>query len=97
MITREYCLPFVGQRVLAQTRDGARYDGILHSVTNDGIYMRPVPTARIRPVSDSEENLNIDILRDLPQSINNLDKVFFPFFFLPFFALAAFRPWGLWW
>lgn len=97
MITRAHCLPLVGQRVVARTRDGATHDGILHSVTNDGIYLRPMASTRSRLVNFAEGSPIADVLQNMPHSSEDVNEVFFPFFFLPFFALAALGPWGLWW
>ena len=97
MISRAHCLPFIGQRVVVQMRDGATHDGILHSVTNDGIYMRPIVAGRAGLVSDVGNSPIADVLQNMPQSANDVKEVFFPFLFLPFFALAAFGPWGWWW
>lgn len=97
MITRAHCLPFVGQRVVVQTRDGAMHDGILHSVTNDGIYMRPVAARRAGLVSDIGDVSVTDVLQNMPQSTDDLREVFFPFLFFPFFALGGIGRWGWWW
>lgn len=92
MITRAHCLLFVGHRVVVQTRDGVTHDGILHSVTNEGIYMRPFGAGRSGMVSDAGDDRVFDVLQNMPQSADDLQEVFFPFFFFPFFALAAVRP-----
>ncbi|MCL6443272.1 MAG: hypothetical protein K6T83_07435 [Alicyclobacillus sp.] len=97
VITRAHCLPFVGQRVVVRTRDGATHDGILHSVTNDGIYMRPIAGRRIGPVSGGGDSPAVDVLQNMPQSADDLKEVFFPFLFLPFFAIGAIGAGGWWW
>ncbi|WP_157061807.1 hypothetical protein [Alicyclobacillus ferrooxydans] len=97
MITRAHCLPLVGQRVVAQTRDGATHDGILHSVTNDGIYLRPMASRRAGLVNNTDGSPMADVLQNMPECSEDVHEVFFPFFFLPFFALAALGPWGWWW
>lgn len=97
MITRAHCIPYIGQRVIAHTKDGRLHDGILHSVTNDGMYLRPVVAGRVRPVSHANKSdSQVDLLAQMPGE-SELQEAFFPFFFLPFFALAAFSPWAWWW
>ncbi len=96
VITRTQCLPFVGQRVVVQTRDGATHDGILHSVSNDGIYLRPIAARSAGLVSDVCDNPNVSVLQKMPQSADDVKEVFFPFLFFPFFLLASFGPWGWW-
>jgi hypothetical protein len=39
---------------------------------------------------------NIDLLQNMPQPKGDVKEAFFPFFFLPFLALAALGPWGWW-
>lgn len=48
MITRAHCMRFLGQYVYFRTRDGVAHHGVLHSVTNDGIYVRPVSGGNTR-------------------------------------------------
>lgn len=98
MITSVHCMPYIGQHVGFRTRDGLLHHGILHSVTGDGIYVRPVggPTTRLM----SETNVHstdFHLLQNLPQPNDDLKDAFFPFFFFPFLALVAIGPWGRWW
>jgi hypothetical protein len=97
VITRAHCLPFVGQRVVVQTRDGATHNGILHSATNDGIYLRPIAARRAGIVSNIGNSPIVDVLDNMPQSTDDVSEVFFPFLFFPYFALGGLGPWGLWW
>jgi hypothetical protein len=96
VIARAHCMRYVGRPVFVRTRDGAFHHGILHSVTGGGIYMRPV-RGGIARVSETDVNsANIDLLQNTPQPNDDVETAFFPFFFLPFFALAALGPWGWW-
>jgi hypothetical protein len=97
VITRAHCLPFVGQRVVVRTRDGATHYGILHSATNDGIYLRPIVARRAGLVSNVGNSPIADVLENMPQSADDVSKVFFPFLFFPYFALGGLGPWGWWW
>lgn len=97
VITRAHCLPFVGQRVVVRTKDGATHHGILHSVSHDGIYMRPIGARGARLVSEAGDNPIADILLNQPQSVDDVQEAWFPFFFFPFFAIAALWPWAWWW
>jgi hypothetical protein len=94
VITRAHCMPFVGRPVVVHTRDGAIHRGILHSVTGDGIYMRPFGGGITGYANATDVNANIDLLQNMPQPNEDVKEAFFPFFFLPFFALAALGPWG---
>lgn len=96
MITRGHCLPFVGQHVMVRTRAGAMHHGILQSVTNDGIYMRPM-TGTMRTVEGTRSTQYVQLLGDTPQVVDDIQEAWFPFFFLPFFALSAIGPWGWYW
>ncbi|WP_156040063.1 hypothetical protein [Alicyclobacillus macrosporangiidus] len=97
MITRTHCMPFIGQPVVARTRTGVTHYGILHTVTGDGIYLRRVGGGIPRLVSETDVNAaNLDLLQNMPQPTDDVRQAFFPFFFLPFLALAAIGPWGWW-
>lgn len=90
-------MPYVGQRIVVRTRDGASHDGYLHSVTHDGIYLRPATGGRTSLAVNTESKPSVLRLSDLPDATDDVSEAWFPFFFLPFFALAAFSPWGWWW
>ncbi|WP_139234799.1 hypothetical protein [Alicyclobacillus macrosporangiidus] len=69
--------------------------GILHTVTGDGIYVRPVGGATTRLANETDVNTaNIDVLQNIPQLNDDVKETFFPFLFFPFLALAALGPWG---
>jgi uncharacterized damage-inducible protein DinB len=88
---------FMGRPVVVHTRDGAIHHGILHSVTGDGIYMRPFGGGTTRFASATDVNTaNINLLQSMPQPEDDVEEAFFPFLFLPFLALAALGPWGWW-
>ena len=93
MITRAHVLPYVGQRVVVQTRDGTIHHGILHSVSNDGIYVRGIQG---QPrLTQGTESPTASLLADLPPS-GEVNEAFWPFFFFPWFWIGAFWPW-FWW
>lgn len=91
-------MPFIGQHVVFRMRDGATHHGILHAVTDDGIYVRPPSGGTTRLASDTECNgANIDVLQNMPKATEDVQEVWFPFLFFPLFALAALGAWGWWW
>jgi hypothetical protein len=98
VITRAHCMQFRGQHIVFRMRDGVTHHGILHSVTGDGIYVRPVSGGTTRLASETNINgANIDLLQNMPQSTDDVKETFFPFLFFPLFALAALGAWGWWW
>src|ERR1700730_13609033 len=92
LVSRQHALGLVGRPVIAHHRDGSMYHGILHSVTGDGIYMQRMGGRTIsgNPAESTFENADMQESTDL-----DAEEVFFPFFFFPFFALAALSSW--WW
>jgi hypothetical protein len=59
--------------------------------------MRPIGGGAPRLANETDVNTaNIDLLHNIHQPKDDVEKAFFPFFFLPFFALAALGPWGWW-
>lgn len=97
MITRAHCIRFIGQHIVFQTRDGATHNGILHSVTGDGIYVRTGSGGSARLASDTHvKTVDFDLLQNIPESVDDVKEAFFPFLFFPFLALAALGPWGWW-
>jgi hypothetical protein len=98
VITRAHCMQFLGQHVVFRTRDGVTHHGILHSVTGNGIYVRPVSGVTTRLASETNvKAANTDLLQNMPQSMDDVKEAFFPFFFFPFFALGGLGAWGGWW
>ncbi|MCF8564352.1 hypothetical protein LLE49_06285 [Alicyclobacillus tolerans] len=95
MITRAYVMPYVGQRVVVRTRDGVIHHGILHSVTDGGLYLRRMGGANAR--ASGPQSRDASLLNELPQSGSDVSEAWWPLFFLPWLAVAAFWPWGLWW
>lgn len=96
MLTRNHVMPYIGQRIVVQTKDGVIHHGFLHHVCEKGIYLRPV-RGGVQPMAgESAVGEDFDVLQNLPQKTSDTEQVWFPFFFLPFFALAAFWPWWWW-
>jgi hypothetical protein len=88
----------VGQRVIARHVNGVAYHGILHSVTDRGIYMT---NARgIRPASAELSTATFEHAILDSDAKTDVSEAFFPFFFLAFAALAglaaasAYYPYG---
>lgn len=94
MITRAHVMPYVGQHVVVRTRDGAIHHGILHSVSNDGIYVRPING---RLASSTDDTSNAGLLGELPDKGTDLQQTWWPFWFFPWWWIGGFWPWGWWW
>jgi len=94
VIRREHVAPYVGQRVVVRTRDGATHHGVLHSATNDGIYLRRMYGRTLASATDDE--LSVKILSQLPSQVE-AQPVWWPFLFFPYGYIGGFWPWGLWW
>lgn len=91
MITRAHAMPFINQSIMVDMADGSRQRGILHTVTNDGLYLRPMSGPR--PVSGAGmTEFDIQVLQQSAQSIKDVEETFFPFFFFPFFFVRRIRP-----
>lgn len=90
MITRAHAMPFVNQPVMVDMMDGTTQRGVLHTVTNEGVYLRPMGGARL--ASESQQTNDVQILQDTAQSIEDIEETFFPFFFFPFFFIRRIRP-----
>ncbi len=95
MVTRAHCSRFVGQHVVFRTGDGMHH-GILHSMTDDGIVVRPVGRTT-RLASSTVDTDEISVLWDSRVPNNDVVEAWFPFVFFPFFALWWLWPWGYWW
>jgi hypothetical protein len=99
VITRSHCMRFMGQHVVFRTRDGAMHHGILHTVTDGGIYVRPVYGRTTRLAShagNSDHNIAL-LLQNSPQTADDIAVVQWPLFFFPFLALAFLAPFAWWW
>lgn len=96
MLTRAHFGGMVGQRIVCCTQSGVVHHGILHSVTNQGIYLRPLRGAAVVSNPNGERNL-FEILGDVKSDSTDVEQVWLPFLFLPFLALAWAYPWGLYW
>jgi hypothetical protein len=85
-LSTDYCMRFMGQKVVAHHVNGCIYEGILYSVSKKGIYL--MNTNVIQQASASTNELSVQ------HAITDSDKVdiseaFFPFLFLPLVALAG--------
>jgi hypothetical protein len=81
----------IGRSVVVHSTYGVHY-GVLHHVDGNGIYMHQMRTGQL---VTGEENSSVVPLNQLSGD-SDIEGVFFPFFFLPFLALAAIGPWGYW-
>jgi hypothetical protein len=93
--TSEYCMQFIGHKVVAYHVSGHVYRGRLHSVSDDGIYL--MRAKLINEASGSMNQLSVD--HAISNSVEEADisEAFFPFLFLPLVALtglAAARPYA---
>lgn len=95
MITRQHVMPYLNQPVTVHTHDGTIHHGILHSVQSNGIYLRQM-RGNVGMVSGDGSSSPM-LLNISPQADGDVTEAFFPFFFLPFLAIAALGPWGWWW
>ncbi len=95
MITRQHVMPYIGQRVVVRTNDGAIHHGILHSCDGNGIYLRSIGNG-VRMVNTDRAEQSVSLLHELPQN-TEITEAWWPFFFLPWLAIAAFWPWAWWW
>ena len=96
MITGAHAMPFINQPVSLDMMDGTTKNGILHTVTNDGLYLRPMSGARLTNEVGNEKS-GVQELQQLAQSICDVKEAFFPFLFFPFFFLRGIRPFGFFW
>ncbi|WP_051321743.1 hypothetical protein [Alicyclobacillus contaminans] len=94
MIHRTHCMRFVGQHVVFATRDGIHH-GILHSVTANGIHIRPVSGSTTRLAAGAAQP-DVEMLPAAGQQVD-AEQAWWPFFFFPFLALAWLLPWAWWW
>ena len=86
-ITSEYCMRLVGQKVIAYHVSGQIYDGVLHSVSNDGIYL--MNATMVHPTSARKDKLFTEHAVSSPNDHADISEAFFPFLFLPLVALAG--------
>ncbi|MCL6633522.1 MAG: hypothetical protein K6T63_12935 [Alicyclobacillus herbarius] len=97
MVTRAHCMRLTGQHVVFRTRDGVTHHGILHSVTDDGIYIRAVGGKSTRLANGKAGDLDsVHLLQDSRQTLDDTEQAWWPFFFFPFFALWWLWPWAWW-
>ncbi len=97
VITRAHVLPYVGQRVVVRTHDGMVHHGILHSVTHDGIYLRTIQGTGLASDMQRNDPTSVQLLDRVGSQNAEYQQAWWPLFFLPWLALAAFWPWVWWW
>jgi hypothetical protein len=95
MITRAHASSFIGQHVVCRTHEGAIHHGVLHSVTTEGVYLRPIQGRTGLAVA--EQKSDAVVLDNAGANELDVEQTWWPFFFLPFFALAFLGPWGWYW
>ncbi|TCP52867.1 hypothetical protein EV586_107110 [Tumebacillus sp. BK434] len=95
MNLRQHAQRFVGQPIVAHHMNGTVHHGVLHSVTNEGMYIR-YPGAGLA-AADSKELAFKDALLQNTEDQPDVEPVFFGLGFLPWLALAGFWGGGLWW
>jgi hypothetical protein len=84
LLTRSNFMPFLNRPIALHLADGTTRRGILHSVSDDGVYLRPISSTRLATGDE------VKLLGDLEKS-EDIQEAFFPFFFfLPFFFLPFF-------
>jgi|GEM_PF-2947636 len=86
----------VGQPVIVHAY-GRVHRGVLHSLTTDGIYVRSTAGAGMAS-HDTTGLSQLDTLQAPATDRESIDveHVFWPLLFLPFFAIAALGPWWWW-
>lgn len=82
----------LGRPVVVHSTYGVHY-GVLHHVDGNGIYLQQMPRGQV--LSGEENPIAVPLNQQSGDS--DIEKVFFPFFFLPWLALGAIGPWGYWW
>ena len=82
LLTRTHFMPLLNHPVELDMAAGQGYRrGILHTVTNDGVYLRPMNGTRL---VSGDEVLDAKLMGELDKS-ENIQEAFFPFFF--FFSI----------
>ncbi|BCJ86572.1 hypothetical protein [Effusibacillus dendaii] len=100
-VLRQHCMRYVGQRVIAHHVDGRLYHGILHSVTHDGIYIRPLPGTGARRATFENTDAAIEYADNSESTSVDAAPVWGALFFIPFAFLtglvAGAAAWSWWW
>jgi hypothetical protein len=94
MDLRQHSMRFIGQPIVARHVNGTTHAGILHSVTNEGIYIRPYGARQVSGVQAQED---FQSASELTSNDQDVQQIFFGLGFLPWLALAGFWGGGLWW
>ncbi|WP_156807403.1 LSm family protein [Effusibacillus pohliae] len=100
---RQHAMTLVGRPVIAHHVNGTVYRGILHSVTDDGIYIRPLSGTRY--VSGKTKDRRFCYADNRKQETLHPEPVFWWWWFIPWAALvalaaitaAAAATWPWWW
>lgn len=94
MNLRQHAQRYVGQPIVAHHVNGTVHRGILHSVTNEGMYIR---YSRAGYAAGDKDNVFDNALLPLADDADIEPAFFGGFGFLPWFGLAGFWGGGLWW
>lgn len=85
-IIKKIVKTLLGQHVIVHHVEGWSCHGVLHSMTHEGIYLRNAQM--IETISTSNTNPGLELAIGHNDKVD-AEPVFFPFFFLPFAALAG--------
>lgn len=96
MDMRQHAQRYIGQPIIAHHVNGTVHRGILHSVTNEGMYIRRTGSGAGYASSDEVESSFTHV--DHPElEGTDAESVFFGLGFLPWLALSGFWGGGFWW
>ncbi|PWI58710.1 hypothetical protein [Sulfoacidibacillus thermotolerans] len=84
----------VGQPIYVHAH-GRVHHGVLHSINSQGIYLRPLNSARTVSMHD-EQTTEIVPLPLSQQEEIQAEPIFWALFFIPWFAILALGPWWWW-
>jgi len=94
-VTIEECLRLVGFRVFVYHVQGHVYDGVLHSISRDGIYL--MNATMMEPTVAEKSSLSTEYAVGDSADSRDIAQAYSPLFFLPFGMLAGLalaRPYG---
>jgi hypothetical protein len=98
VVMRHHATRLIGHSVVAYHVSGTTYHGTLHSVEDHGIYM--MNARGFHPASAPVNMAAVEHAISDTDGKADVSEAFFPFFFLPFVALAglaaasAYPPYG---
>lgn len=84
----------VGQPIYVHC-NGRVHHGVLHSVTSEGVYLRPMNRTGTASATH-DDSLNVQQLPLTETENMDIENVFWPLFFLPWLAIGALGPWAWW-